>query len=103
MSDEKHYDHCGECLGEMRCLLPHGHYGPHDDLQDDALNRERIMCDKHAASPHLPAIAVHAEIHRPGKHAVFVRIKVMDSKGDSYYFDAACMNYELKPTFDMNQ
>jgi hypothetical protein len=53
--------------------------------------------EKPTTAPHLPATAVYAELQRPGKNAVFVRIKVMDCKGDSYYFDAACMNYELKP------
>lgn len=48
------------------------------------------------SAPHLPATAVHAELKRSSKHAVFVRIKVMDSKGDTYYFDAASFHYDLK-------
>lgn len=57
----------------------------------------RRMVAEARAKPKLPATAVYAELKRPSTHAAFVRIKVMDSKGDSYYFDAACFHYDLKP------
>jgi hypothetical protein len=60
------------------------------------MSEQRTSEERVKSAPQMPATAVHAELRKPNKHAVFVRIKVMDSKGDTYYFDAASFHYDLK-------
>lgn len=64
---------------------------------------EHSLTSEEMRAPHLPATAVHAEITRRSKTAVFVRIKVMDSKGDTYYFDATSMYYDLKHPVEVGE
>lgn len=57
---------------------------------------EQRTAKERAGAPHLPATAVHAKLTRTSKNIVYVRIKVMDQKGDTYYFDAGVSVIDLK-------
>lgn len=57
--------------------------------------------EKAVRAPWLPAKDVSAQLitfDPPQKHVASVQIRVIDSKGDSYYFEASCDDFELQPT-----